>query len=325
MDYRGSLLTRFLIGAGGWAYFQVPGLDPLVAYSKAFNFVEVNSTFYETPSLRLVESWRRRVPPHFQFAVRCHRDLTHKHKLEPTEEAYKAFNEMTAICRMLRADILHMQTPPTLSFSKSKIDSIRNFLHTVDLKGVRIAWEVRQAKAEPLPPDLIKLMQDHDVIHCVDISREDPAFRSDIMYTRLFGKGFHNIYQFTDEELKEIDEKATREDYETATLCFHGVKMYKDAARYKVYKQTGRFPMVTRSTDLSSLREVLSEDARFPCTKQQLLLHQGWKVIDLTKTKRVHSSEILEKLPEQTYRNVEEVVQRLRNTIGRASDPDPYS
>jgi len=325
MNYRGSLLTRFLIGAGGWAYFQVPGLDPLVAYSKAFNFVEVNSTFYEIPSLRLVESWRRRAPPHFQFAVRCHRDLTHKHKLEPTEEAYKAFNEMTTICRMLRADILHMQTPPTLSFSKSKIDSIRNLLHSIDLKGVRIAWEVRQAKAEPLPPDLIKLMQDHNVIHCIDISREDPAFRSDIMYTRLFGKGFHNIYQFTDEELKEIDEKTTKEDYETAALCFHGVKMYKDAARYKVYKQTGRFPMVTRSTDLSSLREVLSEDAKFPCTKQQLLLHQGWKVIDLTKTKRVRASEILEKLPEQTYRNVEEVVQTLRNTIGRASDPNPYS
>jgi len=226
---------------------------------------------------------------------------------------------------MLRADILHMQTPPTLSFSKSKIDSIRNFLHSVDLKGVRIAWEARQAKAEPLPPDLVKLMQDHNVIHCVDISREDPAFGSDIMYTRLFGKGFQNIYQFTDEELKEIDEKVTKEDYEKAVLCFHGVKMYKDAARYKVYKQTGKFPMVTKSTGISSLKEVLSEDAKFPCTKQQLLLHQGWKVIDLTKTKRVHASEILEKLPKQTYRSVEEVVRTLRNTIGRAGGPHPCS
>lgn len=296
-----------------------------MAYSKAFNFVEVNSTYYEIPSLRLVELWRRKVPPHFQFAVRCHRDLTHKYKLEPKEEAYKAFNQMTTICRMLRADILHMQTPPTLSFSKSKIDSIRNFLNSVDLKGVRIAWEVRQAKEEPLSHDLIQLMQDYNVVHCVDISREDPAFRSDILYTRLFGKGFHNIYQFTDEELKEIDKKATREDYETAALCFHGVKMYKDAARFKVYKQTGTFSMVTRSTDLSSLRELLSEDARFPCTKQQLLLHQGWKIIDLTETKRVHASEILEKLPEQTYGSVEEVVQTLRNTMGRASGSSPCS
>jgi len=312
-------LTRFLIGAGGWAYFQVPGLDPLVAYSKAFNFVEVNSTYYEIPNLRLVESWRRKVPPHFQFAVRCHRGLTHKYKLEPTEEAYRVLNEMTKICGTLRADILHMQTPLTLSFTKSKIDSIRGLLHSVDLRGIRIAWEVRQAKAEPLSPDLIKLMQDHNLIHCVDISREDPAFKSDTLYTRLFGKGFHNIYQFTDEELKEIDEKMTREDYETAALCFHGVKMYKDAARFKVYKQTGKFPMVTKSTDLSSLREVLSEDAKFPSTKQQLLLHQGWKMIDLTKTKRVLASEILEKLPEQTYRSAEEVVQTLRNTIGRAS------
>ncbi|CAG1005171.1 MAG: hypothetical protein OIN86_09285 [Candidatus Methanoperedens sp.] len=24
------------IGAGGWAYFQVPGMDPLAAYARAF-------------------------------------------------------------------------------------------------------------------------------------------------------------------------------------------------------------------------------------------------------------------------------------------------
>jgi uncharacterized protein YecE (DUF72 family) len=48
-----------LIGAGGWAYFTVPGMHPLQAYSKAFNFVEVNSTFYEIPPLKVAASWRR--------------------------------------------------------------------------------------------------------------------------------------------------------------------------------------------------------------------------------------------------------------------------
>ncbi|MCW3977383.1 MAG: DUF72 domain-containing protein, partial [Candidatus Bathyarchaeota archaeon] len=73
-------MTRYLIGAGGWAYFRVPGLHPLKAYSKAFNFVEVNSTFYETPNVKLVESWRKLVPPDFEFTVRCNKALTHKHK-----------------------------------------------------------------------------------------------------------------------------------------------------------------------------------------------------------------------------------------------------
>jgi len=38
-------LPKYLIGAGGWAYFQVPSMHPLVAYSRAFDFVEVNTTF----------------------------------------------------------------------------------------------------------------------------------------------------------------------------------------------------------------------------------------------------------------------------------------
>ncbi len=65
--------------------------------------------------------------------------------------------------------------------------------------------------------------------------------------------------------------------------------MYKDAARLKTYKETGKFPMVTKSTGLHSLEEVLSEDARLPSTKAELIRHQGWKLIDLTKTERVHA------------------------------------
>jgi len=55
------------IGAGGWAYFKVPGMDSLTAYSKAFDFVEVNSTFYTTPSMEIVRSWRQRVPDTANF------------------------------------------------------------------------------------------------------------------------------------------------------------------------------------------------------------------------------------------------------------------
>jgi uncharacterized protein YecE (DUF72 family) len=48
-------MINYLVGTGGWAYFQVPGKPSLKAYSEVFNFVEVNSTFYEYPSQRTVE------------------------------------------------------------------------------------------------------------------------------------------------------------------------------------------------------------------------------------------------------------------------------
>jgi len=93
------------IGAGGWAYFKVPGLDSLAAYSKAFDFVEVNSTFYETPSMEMVRSWRRRVPDNFMFSVRCHRDLTHKYLLSPRRESYEILNQSLRICNELKAEV----------------------------------------------------------------------------------------------------------------------------------------------------------------------------------------------------------------------------
>ncbi|MFQ5710893.1 MAG: DUF72 domain-containing protein [Candidatus Geothermarchaeales archaeon] len=306
----GWALNELRIGAGGWAYFKVPGLDPLKAYSKAFNFVEVNSTFYEVPPKTLVQSWRRRVPLGFEFSVRAHRSLTHTYKLEPVEGSHEALRGMIEICRVLGADILHLQTPPLMEFTRKRIEAIGDLFASTSLRGVRVAWEVRSLKGG-LSPLLERLMRDLDVIHCVDLSKETPGVSSDILYSRLFGKGVHNVYQFDDEELKQIDERADKVDADKTYLSFHGVKMYKDAARLKAYKETGRFPKATRSVGLASLREVLMEDAKFPCTKGELVRSQGWKVIDLTAEERVHASQLLEKLPDKIFRNVREVLQSL--------------
>jgi len=304
-------LTRYLIGAGGWAYFQVPGVHPLVAYSKAFNFVEVNSTFYEIPTLKLVESWRRLVPPDFEFAVRCNKALTYKHKFQPTPKAFEVLENMITICRTLKAEILHIQTPATFQPTKSNVELIRNFFSSADLKGIRIALETRGTK-QPLDPNLVKVMQNYNMVHCVDLSKDEkPAYKSNILYSRLFGKGPHNIYQPTDKELRRIDKKASKGDHKTVAVSFHFVRMYKDAARFKIYKQTGKFPMVTKSTGLSSLTEVLREDAKFPSNKRELIRNQGWKLIDLTADKRVHASYMLKKLPEKTYNSINEIVQTL--------------
>jgi len=306
-------LTEYLIGAGGWAYFQVPGIHPLMAYSKAFNFVEVNSTFYEIPSLRTVQSWRRMVTPDFEFAVRGNKALTHKYKFQSVPEAFEIFEKMTTICSTLEAKILHLQTQPNFEPTKTNTKLIDNFFSSTDLKGIRVALEIRAA-GHPLSPHLINAMKDHNMIHCIDLSKdEEPAFKSDILYSRLFGKGSHNIYQPTDDELKQIDNKASRGDNKKIALSFHFVRMYKDAARFKIYKQTGEFPMVTKSMGVDSLAEVLREDTEFPSVKEELIRRQGWKLIDLKKDTRVHASYLLEMLPEKTYTRISDIVQQLES------------
>ncbi len=304
-------MTDFLIGCGGWAYFQVPRLKPLDAYARAFNFVEVNSTFYEIPEIRTVRSWRQRVPPDFEFAVRCHKDVTHKHQLGPTEEAFQIMDTMIEICKALQSRFLVLQTPSELNFSQEKIRSIGDFFEGVDMKGVRYAWEIRRTTGEPIPPQIVALMSDHNIIHSVDISKETPAIESDTVYSRVFGKGEHNVYQFTDDELQEIDEKIVGSGSELTAVSFHNVRMYRDAARFKIYKETGMFSSVTGAEGQESLRKVLKEDAEFPATKTKLLKDQGWKVIDLTRNRRVHARMLLDELPDRQFGSIEEVMKSL--------------
>jgi uncharacterized protein YecE (DUF72 family) len=305
-------LKEYLIGTGGWAYFHIPRLNPLVAYSRAFNFVEVNSSFYQIPPLKQVEQWRKLVPADFQFSVRAHRSITRTEKLQPTENALETWKKMEKICNALKSTILLLQTPKSLTSTQTLATSLRNLMSSVHLGNLRPVLEIRGINPSKLPPQVSRVMQDHNMAHCVDVSRNEmPAYESDILYTRLFGKGMHNVYQPTDEELTEIDKKVSSTNAQKKVMSFHFVKMYKDAARLKIYKQTGKFPKITSSTGLLSLEEILREDASFPATKQELVERQGWKLFDLTDNRRVHAAETLQKLPEGTYSHVKEVLEAL--------------
>ena len=189
------------------------------------------------------------------------------------------------------------------------METAREFISTSTLHGVRLVWELRA----PLTAMLAELMRDFNVIQAVDLSKETPSVESDIIYSRLFGKADHNIYQFTDEEL--LDRKIESANSRVAALSYHGVKMNVDAARFMQYKKTGKFLPITEFTGIDSARSVLSEDAQFPMSKSELIKHQGWKVIDLTLEKRVRLSQVLSRVPEKTYNSVDEVAEALEAAI----------
>lgn len=301
------MLTEYLIGTGGWAYLNVPK-PSLKVYSEIFNFVEVNCTFYEYPDTKMVERWRRMVPRNFTFSVRCHHDLTHRIGLRSVSEAYLVFNQMTTCCRILDAPFLVLQTPSSYVLDQETVDDLKNFLRSIDLKGICLVWEIRSS----VTPQAAKVMQDFNIVHSVDLSKAEPSHSSDVVYTRLFGKGKRTLYQFTDEELVEIDQKILKSEAKTVAAAYHGTKMDIDAARFMHYKSTGTFLPVTSFTGVDSVRAVLSEDAKFPSSRDDLIEHQGWKVVDWTSKKRIRLSELLSNLPEKTYNGIGEVLHALK-------------
>src|SRR5713101_1970993 len=302
-------MGQLSVGAGGWDYFSVPSGDRLKAYSSAYDFVEVNNTYYRLPSSVTVSSWRRRVSLGFEFSVRCHRDLAELHRLELTRKNVRLVDSMEKICRQLRATALTILIPKELVGDEELSSKLSAFLSTVSLSKTRIAVEFRGG--EPTD-DTLKTLQDHGAVHSVDISRHYPNVESSILYSRLFGKGKQNIYEFDDNELQDIAAKASGPKFDKSILAFHGVRMYRDAARLKTFLNSGKFPSLSGQVGLESLSEVLGEDARFPISKSRLVDEQGWKLFDKTAEERVRAQEVLEKLSEKTYMTMEEVLSSLK-------------
>ncbi len=308
------------VGAGGWGYFA-GGLE---AYASAFRFVEVNASFYRRIPEARARRWRARVPADFVFAVKAHRDITHGDRLRATPSGRRAFAHDLRIARILGAPFAVLETPANLPIGAAEIAGLRELATMVE-DGVRIGLEARAHRGTTLPPDLRRLMEDLAILDVVDLSQSTPRVEGDTVYSRLFGPGPHNLYEFDDDELRTIDRSGR--DPARAAFTFHGVHMYKDAARFLTFKRTGRFPFATGSRGLASLDEVLRPDARFPATSDELVRDHGWKMIDLDATTRVHAARLLEALPPRRFRSLEEVLRevaipavRQRSSEGHISD-----
>jgi len=77
----GILLGTSAFTANGWkGAFYPAGMKPadyLKFYSTKFQTVEVDSTFYGTPSAATVEKWYEKTPPDFIVAAKVPQAITH--------------------------------------------------------------------------------------------------------------------------------------------------------------------------------------------------------------------------------------------------------
>ena len=88
------------VGCSGWNYkewrrrFYPEGVPPsrwLEHYSRAFDTVEVNSTFYRLASEPAVKRWVEQTPDGFVFTVKASRYLTHIRRLRDMKRGVRRF------------------------------------------------------------------------------------------------------------------------------------------------------------------------------------------------------------------------------------------
>ncbi len=90
------------VGTSGWSYKSWVGVfypdgtapaDDLRRYAEHFDTVEVDSTFYRTPTARMVDGWAAATPPGFVFAAKVPQVITHEKRLQGCEAEVGLFLE----------------------------------------------------------------------------------------------------------------------------------------------------------------------------------------------------------------------------------------
>ena len=141
-------MTTWFLGTVGFSYkewdgvfypSQTPARRYLANYSKIFNAVELDSTFYGTPPVERVKQWAAVTPENFKFCVKTPRQITHEARLNNVQPEMMTFLEtMRHLGPKLGAILI--QLPPTLTSAarRTVIDFVENLP-----SGLSYALEVR--------------------------------------------------------------------------------------------------------------------------------------------------------------------------------------
>jgi uncharacterized protein YecE (DUF72 family) len=124
------------IGCAGWLYedwrgsFYPKGLetrDFLPYYAKAFNMVEINSTFYNLPTKETVNNWYDRVPANFRFIVKVWQEITHKLDNPDVDfSLIQFFDRMNTLKDKIYAYLF--QFPPWFHYSPKHLDIVKSLI-----------------------------------------------------------------------------------------------------------------------------------------------------------------------------------------------------
>jgi uncharacterized protein YecE (DUF72 family) len=182
------------IGTSGWSYpkgegtwkghFYPPGTgDELAFYSRSFDTVEVNSSFYRPPAPKTVQSWADRTPADFRFSVKLWQKFTHPAMYaEATGEAAAVSQRdvdlfraaLEPLARDGKLGVLLAQFPPSFKNadrSRSVIAGIANAF-----SGYPVAVELRHRSWSD-DPSTAPLLREHRLAW---VSIDEPRFASSI-------------------------------------------------------------------------------------------------------------------------------------------------
>jgi len=212
---------RVLIGTSGWGYdewvgpFYPRGLrkeDYLLFYSEIFYTNEINTTFYNIPSRRIVDNWVSKTPRDFLFSVKIPQSITHEDKLDVDVCLDKLDYFLKVMEPLLEAKKIVsflIQLPPYFK-KDSHFGNLKQFINNWSGNPKRdnyyLVVEFRDKSWMDI--EVFSYLEDNALTYCAVIEPLLPP-RMDITnpsfsYIRFhgYGKKIWFDYCFTEEEIK---------------------------------------------------------------------------------------------------------------------------
>jgi uncharacterized protein YecE (DUF72 family) len=190
-----SASTAPLIGTSGWNYdgwrgpfypAEVPKRKWLQYYATRFPTTEINGSFYRTPSLEAVGSWRDDTPKGFAFAWKASKFITHWKRL--TEKCENSIELMETRLQALAPKVAAVlfQLPPQFSKNHERLASFLSMLP----RRYRYAFEFRHKSW--YDDDILELLHSRKVALCLSDHRDAPSpweVTAPLVYVRGHGPG----------------------------------------------------------------------------------------------------------------------------------------
>lgn len=189
---------KIYIGTSGYQYKHwkgdfypedMPVKDWFEYYSRQFDTVEINNTFYKMADASTFDEWKEAAPKGFCYAIKYSRYGTHLKKLIDPEDHVNYFLDRVSHLGKLLGPVL-VQLPPNW---KKNIPRLKEFLEATP-KEIRWAVEIRDP--DWLSEELYELLGEYNsalVIH--DIIKDHPrVITADWTYLRFHGKNYDGSY-----------------------------------------------------------------------------------------------------------------------------------
>ena len=200
------------VGCSGWSHetwkdkFYPTSLETsnwLNYYSKIFDFVEIDSSFYVMPDTFMVKNWYRKTPGRFKFTAKFPKVITHDKKLvNIKDELDYLLTSMREFGDKLLC--LLIQLPPSIKISEG-LDLLDKVLPRLD-PAFRYAVEVRDNSwFQDMAYDFFAKNNICMVWSQLQDIQTPPVVTTDFVYLRLIGdKSMDNYGNIRDDGIAEL-------------------------------------------------------------------------------------------------------------------------